>query len=185
MGAAPAGLAPLATVRSAPLATLLERQNHDSINFYAEMLAKALGAVTSGAAGSTANGASAIERWVAAHGVRARVLDGSGLSHLDRTSASGVVTLLLGARHEPWFRPFLASLPRPGEGTLERRLAGVSVRAKTGSLFVTPASTLSGYVRDAAERAVAFSILTRGMGPGTAIAIEDAIVRLLAGARVV
>ena len=183
-GAAPTGLSPLAAVRSAPLATLLERQNHDSINFYAEMLAKALGAAASGAPGSTASGAHSIERWVAAHGVQARILDGSGLSHLDRTSASGVVTLLLEARHEPWFTPFLASLPVPGQGTLEHRLAGVPVRAKTGSLFVTPASTLSGYVRDAAGRTVAFSVLTRGMGPGAAIPIEDAVVRLLAGARV-
>jgi D-alanyl-D-alanine carboxypeptidase len=51
-------------------------------------------------------------------------------------------------------------------------------------LFVTPVSALSGYVRDAGGRLVAFSILSRGISKSAAIAIEDLVVRTLASARV-
>jgi D-alanyl-D-alanine carboxypeptidase/D-alanyl-D-alanine-endopeptidase (penicillin-binding protein 4) len=75
-------------------------------------------------------------------------------------------------------------MPVPGEGTLGRRLAGSPVHAKTGTLFVTPVSALSGYVRDADGRLVTFSILSRGMDKPTAVAIEDAVVRVLSQAHV-
>jgi D-alanyl-D-alanine carboxypeptidase len=74
------------------------------------------------------------------------------------------------------------SLPSPGEGTLARRLAGLRLRAKTGTLFVRPASALSGFVRNAAGATLAFSILTSGYRSGEAEPIEDAIVRILARA---
>jgi D-alanyl-D-alanine carboxypeptidase len=77
-----------------------------------------------------------------------------------------------------------ASLAPPGDGTLEGRLIGIPVRAKTGTLFETPVSSLSGYVTDATGARVAFSVISRGLDKGTAIAIEDAIVRALAGGRV-
>jgi D-alanyl-D-alanine carboxypeptidase/D-alanyl-D-alanine-endopeptidase (penicillin-binding protein 4) len=145
------------------------------------MITKALGAVRGGAPGSTASGANAIEAWVASQGVRADVRDGSGLSHDDRISAVGIVSLLLEAEHRAWGQVLWASLPAPGEGTLEGRLAGVPVRAKTGTLFVTPASALSGYVRAAGGRRVAFSVISRGLDKTTAIGIEDAVARILAG----
>ena len=179
-GAAPPGLRTIAIIRSAPLRDILERQNHGSINFDAEMLTKALGARADGSPGSTASGADAIAAWAAARGVVARVRDGSGLSHLNRVSAAGLVTLLLDAEHEPWGPALWASLPAPGQGTLTGRLAGVPVRAKTGTLFVTPASALSGYVRSADGRRLAFSVISRGLDKATAIAIEDAVVRILA-----
>jgi D-alanyl-D-alanine carboxypeptidase/D-alanyl-D-alanine-endopeptidase (penicillin-binding protein 4) len=114
--------------------------------------------------------------------VRASVRDGSGLSDQDRTSPLGLVTLLLAARHASWGGAFVRSLPSPGEGTLAGRLAGLRLRAKTGTLFVRPASALSGYVRTAAGATVAFSILTAGYGSAEAEPIEDAIVRVLARA---
>ena len=95
-----------------------------------------------------------------------------------------MVTLLLEARRVSWGGAFVRSLPTAGEGTLAGRLAGVSVRAKTGTLFVRPASALSGYVRTATGATVAFSILTAGFGSDEAEPIEDAIVRILAGAQI-
>ena len=181
-GAAPSDLKTLALVRSAPLRDILERQNHGSINFDAEMITKALGAERSGPPGSTASGANAIERWVTAQGVHAEVRDGSGLSHDDRISTIGIVTLLLEAERRAWGGVLWASLPAPGEGTLAGRLAGVPVRAKTGTLFVTPASALSGYVRSHDGRRVAFSVISRGLDKATAVGIEDAVARILAGA---
>jgi serine-type D-Ala-D-Ala carboxypeptidase/endopeptidase (penicillin-binding protein 4) len=181
-GVAPAGVASIASVGSAPLAEILLSQNHDSVNLDAEILAKALGAAARGR-GSTAAGAAAIHAWAGRQGVTASVHDGSGLSNQDRTSAAGLVTLLLAAQHRAWFPVFLASLPATGQGTLSHRLAGVSVRAKTGTLFARPTSALSGYVRTAGGRLVAFSVLTEGLSSWHGEAIEDAVVRILAGAR--
>jgi D-alanyl-D-alanine carboxypeptidase/D-alanyl-D-alanine-endopeptidase (penicillin-binding protein 4) len=183
-GRAPAHLQPpLAQVRSAPLADILLRQNHGSINFDAEMLTEALGARVSGSQGSTRGGAAAMESWASHEGVRLRAFDGSGLSHRDRVSTVDLVTLLLDARREPWGHALITSMPSGGEGTLGARLAGVPVHAKTGTLFVTPVSALSGYVRTSEGRLVAFSVLSRGLSKSAAVEIEDAVVRTIAGAR--
>jgi D-alanyl-D-alanine carboxypeptidase/D-alanyl-D-alanine-endopeptidase (penicillin-binding protein 4) len=182
-GRVPAAFRSLAAVRSARLSAILARQNRDSINFPAEMLTKALGETATVGPGSTAAGAASIEAWVEDHGVRARVEDGSGLSHLDRIRAVGLVALLMMCEREPWGDVLFESLPGPGTGTLDGRLDGVPVRAKTGTLFVTPASALSGYVEPASGRRLSFSILSRGLAKSTAVVIEDAIVRVLASAR--
>jgi len=179
-GDAPEETRRLAAVRSATLAEILARQNADSINFDAETLTKALGFEAVGEGASTADGAAAIASWAVERGIEARVRDGSGLSHRNRVSVAELVTVLLLARHAPWFAAFERSLPDPGEGTLDRRLLGVPVRAKTGTLFETPVSALSGYVRSASGRLIAFSLISRGLAKPTAVGIEDAIVRTLA-----
>ena len=134
--------------------------------------------------GSTASGARVIHAWAAEHAVDASVRDGSGLSDQDRTSAEGLVTLLLAAQRRPWFPVFLRSLPAGGDGTLAGRLTGLPVHAKTGTLFVRPTSTLSGYVTTRNGRTVAFSVLTHDLPESTAVGIEDAVVRALAGATI-
>ncbi len=183
-GEAPTGIDTVARIGSRPLRDLLAVQNHGSVNFYAETLLKAIGAVSSGDAGSTAAGADAVAAWAAARGVMAQVRDGSGLSHQDLVSAQGLTTLLLLAQDEPWGAALDESLAPAGEGTLGGRLVGIPVRAKTGTLFETPVSALSGYVTDANGTRVAFSVISRGLDKGTAIAIEDAIVRALSVGRV-
>jgi D-alanyl-D-alanine carboxypeptidase/D-alanyl-D-alanine-endopeptidase (penicillin-binding protein 4) len=182
-GAAPDALDPVASVVSPPARDLLEHQNHESDNLYAELFTKALGR-TFGDDGSTAEGASVIRSWAAARGATSSVRDGSGLSDQDRSSADDVAWLLLRARRQPWFPVLFGSLPAGGEGTLSGRLVGVPVRAKTGTLFVRPTSTLSGYVRDANGTLVAFSVLTHDLPEWRARSIEDAVVRTLAAATV-
>lgn len=177
-------LTTLARISSPPLRELLATQNHGSVNFYAEMLVKALGARATGGPGSTADGAAAVERWAEGWRVEAQVRDGSGLSHADRISTQNVVSLLLLAMREPWASALVGSLPGPGEGTVGDRLAGVPVRAKTGTLFETPVSSLGGYVTDADGSTVAFSVMSRGLDKSTAASIEDEIVRILAAADV-
>jgi D-alanyl-D-alanine carboxypeptidase len=69
-------------------------------------------------------------------------------------------------------------LPAAGRGTLERRLRGVPLHAKTGTL--DSVSALSGWVRLGRTRSWAeFSIMSRGMHDSTAKSLEDRIVRLL------
>ena len=147
------------------------------------LAAKALGDAH-GDEGSTAAGAAVIQRWATGEGSDTTVRDGSGLSDQDRTSANGMVAMLLGARRSPWFSALYRSLPAGGEGTLSSRLAGVPVRAKTGTLFIRPASTLSGYVRTRAGTLVAFSVLTHDLPETTALAIEDGVVRTLAASSI-
>jgi len=184
VGDGPTDLTALAHISSPPLRELLATQNHGSVNFHAEVLLKALGARVTGEPGSTVDGAAAVSAWAEGWGVEAQVRDGSGLSHEDRISTQDLVSLLLLAVREPWGSALAESLPGPGDGTVGARLIGLPVRAKTGTLIETPVSSLSGYVTDASGETLAFSVISRGLDKTTAIEIEDAIVRILAAARV-
>jgi serine-type D-Ala-D-Ala carboxypeptidase/endopeptidase (penicillin-binding protein 4) len=154
----------LGEVESAPLSTLVRHMDVYSDNFYAEMLLKEVGAVQ-GAGGSSAAGIAVERRLLGAAGVPlagVRMVDGSGLSLLDRWTSNGLGTLL----HTMWLdsdlRPYLVpALPIAGEtGTLEHRMrkapARGLVRAKTGT--TDNSSALSGFVGDR----FAFSILENG-----------------------
>lgn len=176
----PAGrLRHLATVRSAPFQVLLRDMNRISRNFYAEVLGKWLGGLVVGGAGSIAKAAQAIERFAHAHGVDNVAYDSSGLSYGNRISAQDLVSLLWFAESRPWGGELRSALPTGGQGTLEGRLIGVKVRAKTGTLI--DISALSGWVWLANESAWGeFSILSRGLSKADAVAIEDRIVKIVA-----
>lgn len=166
----------LATIRSAPLQTILRHQNRDSLNFDAEVLAKLLGAATFGTPGSIATGARAIRQWAARHRAAIRAYDGSGLSYRDRITSNKLALLLFRDR---WGAVLRSTLPVPGQGTLAGRLYGIPVRAKTGTLFAH-VSALSGWVRLPSRRWAAFSILSYGLTKGEAVAVEDKLVALFA-----
>jgi len=176
--AASGSLHRVATVRSAPLADILRRQNITSDNTAAETLSKVLGAQFGGE-GSIAAGALVIHAWLHDHGVGGRVLDASGLSYRDRISPLALTRLLTLALHRPWGSLLRASLPQPGQGTLGDRLTGIAVRAKTGTL-TQGISALSGFIRLRSGRTAVFSILSQGLVKDTAVRIEDAIVRTVA-----
>ena len=125
-----------------------------------------------------------VAAWAASYGIHLQVRDGSGLSHLDLLSTRDLATLLLLARHEPWSGALFASLATPGGRHDGGAPLGVPVRAKTGTLFETPVSSLSGVVTDADGGSVVFSVISRGLDKGVAIRIEDAIVRTLAAASI-
>ena len=157
-------LEPLASVSSPPLASMLRFMGRESDNFTAEMLLKQL-ALLEVDRGTSAAGASVVEQALVEAGVPmagVRIVDGSGLSRLDRLTASALGSLLKIAWADPNIRPsLLASLPVAGvNGTLERRLrkppARGRVLAKTGT--TRDASSLSGYVADR----YAFSVLQNG-----------------------
>ncbi|MEW6059066.1 MAG: D-alanyl-D-alanine carboxypeptidase [Actinomycetota bacterium] len=178
-GAPPGDLTTVATIRSSPMAQILPRMNRPSNNFYAEVLGKLLGAERTGPPGTIAKGAREIRRWVVNHGAEVTLFDNSGLSYANRVTAQGIVRLLWVAEGSTWGEILRGSLPTGGQGTLEDRLQGLRVRAKTGSL--TDISALSGWVWLERERTWAeFSILSSGMSKWTASAIEDRIVGILA-----
>jgi D-alanyl-D-alanine carboxypeptidase/D-alanyl-D-alanine-endopeptidase (penicillin-binding protein 4) len=178
-GVAPAGLQSIATSASPPLRQILHAQNIDSVNFDAEVLGKLLGVLASGQPGTIAKGAAAIHAFAASHGASTTNEDGSGLSYSDRATALGIVKLLQAAQGSTWGPVLRATLPRPGVGTLEHRLAGVDVQAKTGTL--DNISALSGWVGlSATGRPAVFSILSGGFDESAAKDIEDGIVTALA-----
>ena len=164
VGVAPDSAAPLADVESAPLSALLRHMDVYSDNFYAEMLLKEIGAVQ-GSAGSSAAGVVVERRLLASAGVPlagVRIVDGSGLSLLDRWTPEGLATLLREMWQNADLRPYLMpALPVAGEtGTLDHRMrtgpAHGLVRAKTGT--TDEASSLSGFVGDS----YVFSVLENG-----------------------
>jgi D-alanyl-D-alanine carboxypeptidase/D-alanyl-D-alanine-endopeptidase (penicillin-binding protein 4) len=155
---------PLAQDVSEPLAEIVRFMGRESDNYTAEMLVKQLGAVSAGR-GSTAAGVRVMREALGAAGIPlAGVLlaDGSGLSSLDRLTATAIVALLEAGLADPDVRDaFLQSLAVAGvAGTLEDRLTSRPARgqviAKTGT--TSTASALSGFVRDR----YAFAILQNG-----------------------
>jgi D-alanyl-D-alanine carboxypeptidase/D-alanyl-D-alanine-endopeptidase (penicillin-binding protein 4) len=177
-GAHPGGLTEVASVRSATLIGLVRHMATYSDNFEAEVLGKRLGLERSGPPGSISRGAAGIAAWATSHGVGVAARDASGLSYQNRVSASGVAVLLGAAEEQVWGQALRTALPGGGSGTLGRRLHGVPVRAKTGTL--SGISALSGWVwLERRGTWAEFSILSRGLSKSRAIRIEDAIVRKL------
>jgi D-alanyl-D-alanine carboxypeptidase/D-alanyl-D-alanine-endopeptidase (penicillin-binding protein 4) len=177
-GAPPGGLQDLASIESKPMRVLLAKMLRPSWNFAAEVLGKGLGAEVRGIPGTIAKAAATIEAWAAGRGVEFTLFDSSGLSYDNRVTAAGIVELLGQVEDEVWGDELRHALPTGGQGTLEHRLPGVNVRAKTGTLEAI--SALSGWVY--AERLdawIEFSILSRGMSKSVASDIEDDIVRIL------
>jgi D-alanyl-D-alanine carboxypeptidase/D-alanyl-D-alanine-endopeptidase (penicillin-binding protein 4) len=147
-----------------PLDLILQFMDQESDNFTAEMLMKQLGASFSDQ-GTTATGATVIRRLLVEQQIPiagVRIVDGSGLSRLDRLTANAVVAMLRASWLDQDLREILlAALPVAGRsGTLDSRMRGTAaagrVRAKTGTL--NEASALSGY----ASRRYAFSVIQNG-----------------------
>ena len=177
MGAPPAHLVSLATEQSDPLRSILHRMDVWSLNFYAEVLGKYLGARVAGPPGSIAKGAAAIEDFTRTHGLSGVVAhDSSGLSYANRVTPTQIVKMLWVADGQPWGETLRSLLARGGQGTLKGRLRDVPVRAKTGTL--DGVSALSGWVWVEREQEWAeFSILSSGITKTRSVQIENAIVR--------
>ncbi|WFB09199.1 D-alanyl-D-alanine carboxypeptidase/D-alanyl-D-alanine-endopeptidase [Streptomyces sp. LX-29] len=189
----PSGARPLAVHRSMPLKKLLVPFMKLSNNIHAEVLTKTLGyeAPASAGRGTWSAGLTAIRGFLEKEGVDTATLrqaDGSGLSRLNALPARQLARLLVSVRDADWYPDWHASLPvacapdRMVGGTLRTRMcrtpAAGNAHAKTGSL--TGASALSGYVKDARGRELAFSIVLGGYLAPSVKSVEDAIVVTLA-----
>ena len=169
VGAAGTGVAPgdgysLASIESPPLATILRWMDRVSDNFTAELVLKQLGTLA-GSQGTTARGAASVSQALRDANVPitgVHIVDGSGLSVLDRVTARELAAILEAAWNDPEIGPVLfSSLPVAGvNGTLSDRMRRAPARgnvvAKTGT--TSWASALSGYVK----RRYVFSVLQNG-----------------------
>lgn len=113
------------------------------------------------------------------------VIDGSGLSHSNKTTARSQVNLLRYTfSNDVLFHSIYNHLPIAGiDGTISKRMSGDAtrnnVRAKTGT--VNAVSTLSGYVVSATGNLLAFSILVNDTwDSGFARSLQDKICKELA-----
>ena len=180
-GRTPTAARVLASVESPPMERLIRLTNKPSDNFFAETLLKDL-ARQAGGIGTTAAGA----RIAAAHarrlGVRATLVDGSGLSRGNRASPRSIVRLLTAMYGSDDFDVFVGSLPIAGrDGTLFDRMrsgpARDRCRGKTGTL--SNVSALSGYCEATSGDNYAYSILMNGVYPTGARKLQDLMLQAL------
>jgi D-alanyl-D-alanine carboxypeptidase/D-alanyl-D-alanine-endopeptidase (penicillin-binding protein 4) len=163
----------------------LRFMDRESDNFTAEMLLKQLGLSELGR-GTSAAGAAVVTQTLSEAGVPmtgVRIVDGSGLSQLDRLTANALGSLLQIARADPAVGPaLLGSLAVAGvNGTLQHRLQKAPARgrvlAKTGT--TATASSLSGY----AGSRYAFAVVQNGhpLSYWWARRAQDQFAQILAG----
>ena len=183
LGVAPATAVSLASDTSEPLSRLVVHMNHESDNFYAEMLLKQL-AAAAGQVGTSPGGARLVlaamhEAGIPVEGVR--IVDGSGLSSLDRLPAQAVVGVIGAGLADPSIRTsFLGSLAVAGvSGTLSDRLPTLRGRVKGKTGTTSLACSLSGVIGGT----LAFAVVENGspVSSWSARAAQDRFVTVLAG----
>jgi D-alanyl-D-alanine carboxypeptidase/D-alanyl-D-alanine-endopeptidase (penicillin-binding protein 4) len=162
LGTAPESAELLAVDHSAALRGIVRSMNTDSDNFTAEMVLKQLGTLDGGN-GSTAAGAREVMTALTAAGIPTagvRIVDGSGLSSLDRLTARALADVIrVGIWDERIGPAFLASFAVAGRtGTLETRMPSLTgvVRGKTGTTNM--ACSLAGLIRGD----IVFAVLQNG-----------------------
>lgn len=149
---------------SQPLSYIALATNKWSNNFMAEMLLRLLGTANDGP-GTWAASQKAVFDFLEKSGIDTTGVvfkNGSGLYDGNRASPRQFVALLDFMTTHQWAPEYMASLAISGiDGTLARRLKDASVRgkirAKTGTL--NESAALSGYLRTATNRQIAFSII--------------------------
>ncbi|HWX87854.1 MAG TPA: D-alanyl-D-alanine carboxypeptidase/D-alanyl-D-alanine-endopeptidase, partial [Solirubrobacteraceae bacterium] len=173
---APPGATIVASEGSPNLATLLGLTLAPSDNFFAETLIKDIGA-RFGGAGTTTAGAKVVRATIAKDfGLHPHLLDGSGLSHFDRTTPEQVVALLTKLAPTPLGTTLHKALAVAGHtGTLSERMrhtpASGRCQAKTGTL--NGVSNLAGYCESQGGDILAFAFFTDGIETYEAHTIQD------------
>jgi D-alanyl-D-alanine carboxypeptidase/D-alanyl-D-alanine-endopeptidase (penicillin-binding protein 4) len=151
------GADPLFVYHSPPLREILKVIYKESNNFYAEQVFR-----TFSWGGSADGGERRVKAFLSGAGIATAGLsirDGSGLSRKDMVTPETIGQMLAYMNRHPERDVFFDALARGGERetTLDYRLRGVPISAKTGSLEFVRA--LSGYATTRDGRLIAFSLL--------------------------
>lgn len=146
----------IATHQSPPLSELLPVVNSISQNLYAEVLLRETS--LSRGDGTTFEAATgSVQKWLRQVKLDAPglvMVDGSGLSPIDRAPARLIARVLVFMRNtSPYWEVWHNSLAKPGEGSLRNRFEGdeydglrEGLRAKTG--FIDRVHSLGGYMEN-------------------------------------
>lgn len=160
-----------AIYKSPRLMTLLDVVNAHSQNFYAEQIYKTMGKRIKGE-GSFLKSSDAVQEFLKKEGLFRNgsvVMDGSGLSYLNRTSPRQLAGVLQYLSQKPYWEDYLNTLPRGGRkgylknvfnNTAEERELAPRIYGKTG--HIEGVVGLTGVVYDAKEREIFYSILING-----------------------
>jgi D-alanyl-D-alanine carboxypeptidase/D-alanyl-D-alanine-endopeptidase (penicillin-binding protein 4) len=184
----PTRLVALHTHHSPPLSRLLAIINKPSQNFYADMVARAVGLKAKGR-GDFASAEAAVRDFLTTScGVEAagfRMADGSGLSRHNLVEPRHIMALLCYMTRSPHFKVFEDSLPIAGvDGTIRSRMRGTpaekNARAKTG--YIGRVRALSGYVTSGDGHRLAFTLMANNFTVPVSRAndTQDSITVLLA-----
>lgn len=182
-GQVPADAGEVAAHVSPPLAEIVKAVNKRSVNLYAELILKTIGAQGDGVPGTAQKGIKKVKEFLAGLGVDVddmEMVDGSGLSGYNLVSPDRFIELLVAVYGQPKIRDaFMASLSIAGtDGTMRDRLTDSSgkVKAKTG--FFSGTSTIAGYAVTVDGEPVAFSIMMENfLGPPDGVkAVQDRVI---------
>jgi D-alanyl-D-alanine carboxypeptidase/D-alanyl-D-alanine-endopeptidase (penicillin-binding protein 4) len=182
LGRAPRRAVTIAVDRSPRLASIVREMDRDRDNFVAELLVKHLGTLDGGV-GTTARGARVVLAEMRTAGIPVRgvrIVDGSGLSSLDRLTPAALAGVIRAGLQDPRIgKAFVESFAVAGlSGTLDTRLPGLAgiVRGKTGTTDLS--CSLSGVIGDG----IVFSVVQNGSPVSfwSARAAQDRFVTALA-----
>ncbi len=172
---------------SPALSEIIKPLLKESLNLFAETLARSLGVQLRGE-GSFAEGKTIVEQTLAELDVDKgsyRYADASGLSRLNLVSADMLVRILRSMHKKKFFPAFYEALPTAGiDGTLQNRMkktaAENNARAKTGTL--SGISAVSGYVQTRDGEMLAFAMIANNflLAKSRAETAQDAAIVKLA-----
>ena len=173
-----AGTPKIAGKSESPVLSRIVRQtNVLSDNFYAEAMFRQMGERASGVAvydSCRVAVTEVLESLVPGSLDGLRIEDGSGLSRLNTVSPAFLVDFLRAMTRSRGFNAFLASLPKPGEGTVATLLPKLPaekkarVRVKSGSM--DGVLCYSGYILDEnGKPTFIFSLMVNGATAKTAV----------------
>lgn len=170
---------------SDPLSDVINEYNKNSVNIIGENLMKTLGAEYKSTPGTWDKGSAVISEFLNEVGIKNgfKVVDGSGLSLLNRVSPETLTDILSYAYEDKLISTdFVDSLPVAGiDGTLRKRFKQSEVqgrvRAKTG--YLNNVRALSGYVFTKKGDVLVFSILSNGFGWKTKELQNDLLLELI------
>lgn len=182
---------------SPPLSEIVKVVNRRSQNFYAEQLLRTLGAEVKGE-GSFEAGVEAVEEFLHKEDIYKPghiMIDGSGLSYLNRVSAHQLVDLLRFMHGYKEGAVFFDSLPRGGQAgaslstrfhdTPEERAVESRILGKTG--YIGGVHSLTGMVTNAVGKKMFYSIIVNDFGCPNSVArgLIDKLVVALASSEVI
>lgn len=174
------------------LVDLLTQMNKRSDNYLAESMFRKLSTIATVAATDPDERARTLMRsWLRVcnvNGDMCTFIDGSGLSKMDRTTATTVIDLLTAIRQQGLFPLFTHTLSIAGyDGTLRHRMIGTpaqfNAHGKTGTLNAVTA--LAGYVVTGDGQLAAYFVTMQKFRGGPAVykRAQDKIVEALASFR--
>ena len=166
ISAMPDSLRAVMDFQSIPYTVLAQYTNHTSNNLYAESIFKYLG-YKQYHQGTFAGGGKAVMQYLADKGLATdgvHVVDGSGLSRLNRTTTDFLCRYLTTVSREPFFNDYLSTLAKAGEtGTAKNLLPslpdGVTMYVKTGSM--DGVKSYAGYIATGGQM-LAFAVVGNG-----------------------